>query len=204
MAFLYDNLVATLIATTVVLVLISVQMRATSANVAQVGRNGALGGAESFATWVEQDLEAMGRHISVSETVFSSPVRQSDSHSPTGEVLEGLTFYYRPDEGASKTTITYEIAEVDTQTVGGEKRTLYQLSRKKDGSTAGGSPVRLGYFDIRFLGRTAGVVTNPTANRSKIESIRAHFSIVSPIQNDETKLQEVHRMVVVPYTPAHD
>ena len=204
MAFLYDNLVATLIATTVVLVLISVQMRATSANVAQVGRSGALGGAESFATWVEQDLEAMGRHISVSETVFSSPVRQSDSHSPTGEALESLTFYYRTDEGSPKTTIPYEVTEVDTQTIGSEKRTLYQLSRSKNGTDVGGSPVRLGYFDVRCLDRTAGVVTNPAANRSKIEALRAHFSVVSPTQNDETKLQEVHRMVVVPYTPAHD
>ena len=204
MAFLYDNLVATLIATTVVLVLISVQMRATSANVAQVGRSGALGGAESFATWVEQDLEAMGRHISVSETVFSSPVRRANGNSPTGEVLEGLTFYYRTDEGSPKTTITYEVTEVDTQTIGSEKRTLYQLSRSKNGTDVGGSPVRLGYFDVRFLDQTAGVVTNPAANRSKIEALRAHFSVVSPIQNDETKLQEVHRMVVVPYTPAHN
>lgn len=202
MAFLYDNLVATLIATTVVLVLISVQMRATSANVAQVGRSGALGGAESFATWVEQDLEAMGRHVSVSGTVFSSPVRQANGNSPTGEVLEGLTFYYRTDESSPKTTITYEVTEVDTQTIGSEKRTLYQLSRSKSGTDAGGSPVTLGYFDVRFLNRTAGEVTNPAANRSKIEALRAHFSVVSPIQNDETKLQEVHRMVVVPYTPA--
>jgi hypothetical protein len=202
MAFIYDNLVATLIATTVVLILISVQMRATSANVAQVGRSAALGGGESFATWVEQDLEAMGRHVSVSETVFSSPVRQANGNSPTGEVLEDLTFYYRTDEGSPKTTITYEVTEVDTQTIGSEKRTLYQLSRSKNGTDAGGSPVTLGYFDVRFLNRTAGVVTNPTANRSKIEALRAHFSVVSPIQNDETKLQEVHRMVVVPYTPA--
>jgi hypothetical protein len=202
MAFLYDNLVATLIATTVVLVLISVQMRATSANVAQVGKSAALGGAETFATWVEQDLEAMGRHISVSETVFSSPARQPNGNSPTGEVLEGLTFYYQKTKGGPKTSVTYDLVETDTQTVEGEKRVLYQLSRSKDGIETGGSPVTLGYFDVRFLNRTAGEVTNPTANRSKIEAIRAHFSVVSPIQNDETKLEEVHRMVVVPYNPA--
>jgi len=202
MAFLYDNLVATLIATTVVLVLISVQMRATSANVAQVGKSAALGGAETFATWVEQDLEAMGRHISVSETVFSSPVRRANANSPTGEVLEGLTFYYQKTKGGPKTSVTYDLVEADTQTVEGEKRVLYQLSRSKDGIETGGSPVTLGYFDVRFLNRTAGEVTNPTANRGKIEAIRAHFSVVSPIQNDETKLEEVHRMVVVPYNPA--
>lgn len=204
MAFIYDNLVASLIATTVVLILISVQMRTTNANIAQVGRSGALGGAESFATWIEEDLEAMGQNISESDTVFSDPVRQSEDASPTGAVLKDLTFHYRRSIGGADTTVTYDLAEADTQMVGDEERVLYQLNRSKNGSDAGGSPVRLGYFDVRFVGPTAGEITNPTANRSKIEALRAHFSVVSPIQNDETTLREVHRMVAVPYTPAHD
>lgn len=202
MQFIYDNLIATLIATTVVLVLISIQMRATNANVAQIGRSAAMKGAETFATWIEQDLEAMGRHISESDTAFFSPVRQVNDDSPTGEVLEKLTFYYRESEGGPKKKITYEVVEADTQTVGVDKRVLYRLDRTKDGGDAGGGPVTLGYFDIHFVDRMAEEVTNPVSNRHKVEAIRASFSVVPPIQNDETKLQEVHRMVVVPYNPA--
>lgn len=197
MPFVYDNLIATVVGTTVLLILMSIQMRATRTSVAQSGRSMALKQTETLATWLEQDLEAMGRNLDDSETVFTVSERTSNENSPTGSTLieeEALTFNYR--DGGGDTTIKYAVVEADEQTVSGETRRLYELIR----SPNGGSSATLGYFDIRFIDENA----QTTTNEDEIRGIRVRFSVVSPFQNYETTLQEVHRMVVVPYTPALD
>jgi len=204
MPFLYDNMVATVIAMTVVLILISIQMRASSSNLARSGRNQALNEAKTMAAWIEEDLESMGKNIKKSETIFPALSRQASDHSPTGAVLQDLAFQYRATKSGPDTTVSYRVTDAFTKTVQGEDRTLYQLNRETDGSPTGGSGATLGYFDVHFLGPTAGRITSPNANRDKIEAVRAHFSVISPFQSDETTLHEVHRMVVVPYTPAQN
>jgi len=207
---LYDNLVATAVAGTVMLMLVSIQMRATSANVAQTGRYAALNQARTVATWVEEDLKAMGRNRDEGDSIFdivAASNRVENAHSPTGTVLRsssdpaGLTLYYESGAGTD-TTLTYELIEADTRTVDGTERTVYRLRRQKNGTVSGGSGAGLGYFDISFLDRNANRVSNPTANRESIRAIRAQFSVLPPVQNDETALSEIHRMVVVPYGPA--
>jgi hypothetical protein len=193
--FVYDNLIATVVGATVLLILASIQMRATKTSVAQSARSMALKEAETFATWMEQDLEAMGRNLEDDETVFTVHDRTPDEDSPTGYTLfddedEGqsdLTFSYR------ETTVEYDVVKEEKE-IDGKTRTLYQLNRIPDG----GSSSILGYFDIRFINGDA----QKTTNKDKIRAIRVHFSVVSPFQNDETAIHEVHRMVVVPYTPA--
>lgn len=202
MIFIYDNLTASILAATVVLILTSVQMRTTELRANQSFRNSALKQAKTFATWIEEDLESMGRHVDDGETVFAVEDRISNAQSPTDSTLKGLTFYYRNAEGGSKTTLDYEISATNTLSVDGTKRTLYELTRQKGGIKSGGSPATLGYFDLHFIGPTAERVSSPAANREKIEALRVHFSVVPSVQNDETTLHEIHRMVVVPYTPA--
>lgn len=207
---LYDNLVATAVAGTVMLMLVSIQMRATNANVAQTGRYAALNQAQTVATWVEEDLKAMGRNRDEGDPIFdivATGNRVENTNSPTGTVLRtssdpaGLTLYYESAAGTD-TTLTYELVEADTRTVDGTERTVYQLRRQKNGSVSGGSGAVLGYFDVHFLDRNANRVSNPAANRGAIRAIRAQFSVLPRFQNDETVLSEIHRMVVVPYAPA--
>ncbi len=191
MPFLYDNLTATVVGLTVLLILASLQMRMTKSSVTQAGRKAALNQAQTFATWLEDDLGRMGRNRGSGE-VFSIGGRSNQDASPTGKVLDDFTFHFEDDSG-SETTIEYSIAERET-----EARTLYDLTRNGgDGRTS-----RLGYFDIRFLDRNAQVVPNPESNEGRIQSVRVQFSVVAPFQNDQTDVREVHRMVVVPYTPA--
>lgn len=200
MPFLYDNLIATVVGMTVLFILASIQMRASTSSVAQSARSMSLKQAETLATWLEQDLEAMGRNLDDDETVFTGDGRVSNENSPTGATLSAedpLTFYYR-EEGDSTTTIEYNVVAADEKTVNGETRRLYELDRLEDGNSDGGSSATLGYFDVQFIDRNA----QQTDTESDIQGIRAHFSVVAPFQNNETTLHEVHRMVVVPYTPA--
>lgn len=205
MAFIYDNLTASVVSGMVILVLFSVQMRATNSSVAQTGRNVALNQARTFATWLEQDLQRMGRNIPEGDKVFTPPSREDMAASATGKTLstgdDVFAFYYRKIPGSSgKTPVTYDI-ESETRDVGGDPRTLFQLTRQVGGGDDGQSPPNLGYFDIQFVDGNAGLV-DPKKNPDRIQAIRVHFSIVPPFQNDETPLDEVHRMVVVPFTPA--
>ena len=71
MWFLNDNLIASLVSGTVILILFTIQMRATNMSVSESARNQALSQAETFATWLEEDLEAAGRNRGDSEPVFS-------------------------------------------------------------------------------------------------------------------------------------
>lgn len=203
MPFVYDNLIASVIGATVFLILISIQMRSTNANVAQTSRTVALKQAQTLATWLEEDLGQMGRNMD--STPFMPPERTDEEASPTGETGEtfdpekdsAFEFEYK-DENGNTTTVQYSVRESPESPVDvdGGPRTLYELER----NGSGGSAATLGYFDIRFLNDNAGVTTDPDA----IQSIRVHFSVVAPFRNDETTLHEVHRMIVVPYAPAQD
>jgi hypothetical protein len=203
MAFLYDNLTAVVVATTVLLILAALQLRASKLSTAASSQDAALTQSEEIATWMEEDLEAMGRHMAPSDTVFGGIVRTNDDGSPTDSVLTSLSFQYKDSAGGALRTVEYDVSAVETTTVEGEERTLYELSRTKDGAGAGQTPGMLGYIDIQFLDRTAAVIPKPVANDDNIEALRVHFSVVLPHRNDKTSLTEIHRMVAFPYTPAH-
>lgn len=204
MAFLYDNLTAVVVATTVLLVLASLQLRVTKLSTAASSHDAALTQSEQIATWMEEDLEAMGRHMAASDTVFGGITKAANDASPTDSVLTGLSFQYKDSAGGTTQTVEYDVSAAGTETVGGQQRSLYELSRTNDGASDGKTPGMLGYIDVQFLDRMAASVSNPVANEDKIEALRVHFSVILPYRNDKTSLTEVHRMVSVPYTPAQD
>lgn len=200
MQFLYDNLIATVIGMTVLLILIAIQLRATRANVAQTSRSIAFKHAETMATWLEEDLSQMGRNMD-NKPFELLTTREENEDSPTGDILQpddaaDFEFEYKDGVG-NQSTITYTMRSTDNS--------HYELERSRSNgggspTDAGGSPTELGYFDLEFIDENA----NPGANLDQIQAIRVHFSVVTPFQNDETTLQEIHRMVVVPYAPNQD
>lgn len=199
MPFIYDNLTATVIGTTAFLILISIQMRSTNTAVVQTGRSVALNQSETMATWLENDLESMGRNMDSDETIYENVERESSNASPTDSMMTGLTYYYE-SESNTPTKIEYDVGSKETRTIAGEKRTVYRLSREQNDGADGGTSVSLGYFDIQFVDEYA----EQTTVENDIQAIRVRFSVVPPFQNDRSTLNEVHRMVVVPYTPARE
>lgn len=203
MPFLYDNLIATAVSMTVLLLLVTIQLRATRSSTAQTARQVALSHAETMASWLEEDLESMGRNFD--DTPFqdptTSPARHVTDDAPTGASLAELTFFRRSLAGDT-TTIRYSVQETDSMTIKGKRRPVYQVTRRRNGTRDGGSAGDLGYFDIRFLGRNANPISDPVNNTEDIRAIRAQFSVVLFAQNREVTIAEVHRMIVVPYAPA--
>lgn len=203
MAFLYDNLIATAVSMTVLLLLVTIQLRATRSSTAQTARQAALGHAQTLATWMEEDLESMGRNVDGTpfEDPTASPPRYATEDSPTGATLAELTFFRRTLAGDT-TTVRYSVQETDSLTIRGKRRPVYELTRWQDGTENGGSAGDLGYFDVQFLDRYAARVPDPVNNTGEIRAIRVHFSVVLFAQNREVTIAEVHRMVVIPYAPA--
>lgn len=204
MTFLYDNLTAIVVATTVLLILASLQLRATELNTAASSQDAALTQSEEIATWMEEDLGAMGRHMASGDTVFTGITRTANEVSPTDSVLTGLSFTFRQNAGGPMQTVEYDVSTSDTETVEGEDRPLYRLARTKGGAGAGGTPEMLGYIDVQFLDRTAAAIPAPLANADQIEALRVHFSVILPYRNEKTGVKEVHRMMALPYTPAQE
>jgi len=208
MQFLYDNLTATVIALMTTLILLSIQGRATQNSVAETSRNRMEELTQTFATWLEKDVERMGENLDEGERVpFDDPV-YTEGDGGT-DITTEFTFYRdsttaSDDEQQYRIATRYQVSESGTRMVDGEEKTLYQLTRTKrrkelDGgswstwsSAQGVSPPALGYFKIDMLNQDATPVSNPDGNEAQVHSIRIRFSVVSPYQNEQTFPQATH------------
>lgn len=210
MQFLFDNLTASVIAGTVLLILASMQMRATQQRVAQTSQDIVQRQAGQLTTWLEEDLGQIGKNMSDDETAFEAPVHsdeewlteefvfEHEEFDSTGAVDTVRVRYLVESTGASREIYT-----------GGTTETieLYQLTREKKvvGETGwqakGGSGPALEYFDVDLLDRNAEPVSNPVSNEGAVRSVRVRFSLVAPYQNEELAFPASRTNVVVARYP---
>lgn len=215
MAFIYDNLVATVVSLTVVLILASIQMDATSMRASNNSRDVAITQAETFGAWMEEELSRVGRNLD--ENPITAFDTEEDERAPTGSVTKEFAFRYAAfDDGGNRTEqeVTYRLCdtgedqEVHTRD-GIVSRDLLQLRRRESGSekdpedlcdapssSDGDSPPALGYFHVQRLRASL----KPAPTQEQTELLRVKYSVIAPFQGEDTVLQEVHRSVVVPFT----
>jgi len=202
MLFIYDNLTAGLVMVSVALLLTTLQMRSMKKSVTKISRNVAKEQAQSFATWVEDDLEAMGENMDSGSSApfnveFETPV---DSAGVTTQFT-----FYRDSVVTVDSTVRvmtqYRLHKTGTKEIDEEEVDLYQVRRReKVGSGSwksdGGSAGTLGYFEIDMLNRDAQPIANPrtvaTADADTVRSTRVRFSVVAPFQNQQTSLRIIH------------
>lgn len=197
MPFIYDNLVATLIGMTVVLILASIQMEAMQANTARTSRNMVNTQAQQLANWLEEDLSRVGQNMSSDAVPYEEPTGPGGSDpdwSADWHTTE-FSFEYRDDTGTLK-NVKYELVKTsETAVIDGQDNVpLARLERSLDGS-ADGEATNLGYFKIDLLDEQR----QPGATGDGIELIRARFSVLSPFQNESTVPRRARRAVVVPF-----
>jgi hypothetical protein len=210
MPFLFDNLTATVIAMTVLLILASMQMRATQQRVAQASRDVAQSQAAQLTSWLEEDLGQIGKNMSGDDTAFEAPV-DSDQKWLTEE------FVFEYEEFSSTGTIDTVRVRYRVESTGSSREIyfgdstetvdLYRLTREKKvvGETGwqekGGSVPALEYFDVDLLDRNAEPVSNPVSNENAVRSVRVRFSLVAPYQNEELALPASRTNVVIARYP---
>jgi Tfp pilus assembly protein PilE len=201
MPFIYDNLIATLISMTVLLILASIQTQATQTNTARTSRNTVKAQAQQMATWMEEDLAEIGKNMNVTEAAFENPQNSTDWHTTQ------LTFKYESllaSGGTERVKVRYELEKTGTRTVDGTDEILFEVQRsQKVGddpwTSEGQSPGSLEYYEVNMLDKNGAPVPNPKANRDEVESFRIRFSVIAPFQSESTFPRRVRRSIVVPY-----
>jgi hypothetical protein len=198
MEFIYDNMVASIIAATVTLMLITIQLRATQKNVARASRNAVKEEAQTFATWLEKDLERIGGNVDPDKAAFN--FKGTNPHHP--DSLTKNFVFYRDSVASTGDTVRirtrYRVRKEGTSIVEGDTTNLYQLTRKKKIGSGSWSTVKglstptLEFFKIDMLNKDAERVLAPETNPEDVRSIRVRFSAVAPYRNQSTILPVTH------------
>ena len=214
MTLIYDNLISTVIAMTVILILASVQLRATKQDVAGTAHYVMKQSTKQLSSWLQEDLGKIGKNMS-SESVPVDAMVVADDES-TAEWLTKEFVFERDsiETGGNRVTVKvrYDVQKTGTRTIEGEERDVFQLTReRKVGSnsweSAGGSAAALEYFDVDMLDKNAEPVEDPVTKLQNdpdiVRSVRIRFSVVPPFQNDQLPVSASRtNTVVAQYLPA--
>jgi hypothetical protein len=204
---LLDNLTASVIATIVILILLSMQTRATQQRAVRMSQETAQRQSRRLTDWLEKDLERIGDNLSDDEIAFRKPKETADMIKFTFD--RGVI----QSDGTIDTVKTRYLVEPT-----GESRTVYAGDQKKEvelwrfvrktkqvGSgmgwqVDGGGISNLSYFDVDLLNGNAEAVENPVANESEVRSVRVRFSLVGPYRTrDIIPSMASSNVVVAPY-----
>lgn len=208
MPFIFDNLTASIIAATVLLIISSIQVRSGRQEVARTAQRLVQNRAQEATSWLEEDLGRIGQNMTSGQSAVGK--LEPYHEDPDGDREKWLTktFSFQRDSiapgggpggdsGGDRWRIEtrYRIGadgqiSFGGKTAGGNATPVYSLTRerrKKRVGSGGWSSWRqegriepLEYFDVDLLDRNA----RPTEVMSEVESIRIRFSVVAPFQND--------------------
>ena len=213
MTLIYDNLISTVIAMTVILILASVQLRATKQDVAGTAHYVMKQSTKQLSSWLQEDLGKIGKNMS-SESVPVDAMVVADDDSAEWLTKEFVFERDSIETGGNRVTVKvrYDVQKTGTRTIEGEERDVFQLTReRKVGSgnwePAGGSAATLEYFDVDMLDKNAEPVEDPVTKLQNdpdiVRSVRIRFSVVPPFQNDQLPVSASRtNTVVAQYLPA--
>lgn len=206
MPLIFDNLTASVIAATVVLILSSIQMRATQQRVAQTSQQIVQQRSRVATEWLEEDLERIGQNMTSGQDALDKP----ESYH------ENVKFVFRRDSVATgggiwRIETRFRVESQSTMSVGGEVKSVYDVVRERrrkelggggwsDDWTEGGRVESLEYFDVDLLDRNA----QETTTLGQVQSMRIRFSVVAPFQNEEMAFPASRTNVVVARYPLAD
>jgi hypothetical protein len=199
MIFIYDKLAATMIATAVLLMILSMQMRLNDANIEQTALYSVKRQSLDLGDWLQKDIGNAGSGVPINESYIEDYVVDAET-----ENTQRFSFRGKINAAdASPTQITYELAAADTLEVGGETEILYQLYRCVDSATCsaastaltGSSPPSITFFRIDLLDESGSAWT---AGTSSAYYLRIRFSMSSPWSTDDAHMRIAHWGTVLP------
>ncbi len=221
MQFIFDHLIATLVAAVLGLAMIAQQINSRQASMERQSVHQAKGQALAFAEWLEDDVVRLGARFG----------RDRDRFSTITEVIDGRSFtrrfnyyYYEgtvTTEIATRVEVLYELAEDDTRVVVTEGETpeddvtmqIYSISRSErrgqyntasnewiTGAPAWGptpeygSPHGLRHFHIQPRDSDSQPVGDDAADEA--DYVRLEFSVIPT-------LFPLHRARIIPENGLH-
>lgn len=212
MYFIYDNLTATLVGGTVILVLMAMQMNIVQMNVQQTVTYMTKKYSLDFADWLEDDLLAIGENLDPDDPKCdANPNAWGCWIIKNPDVEDGLTMRFvfafdsvRYDRGTHMTDTLHVIVKYELEEVSepGEED-LYQAVRyakmwrpwemkpatfTRTGSSAG----LLKQFTIEMRDRNGERVDDPAQHMEDIEQTYARFAMVPPFQSEDRDLRAMY------------
>lgn len=190
MYFLFDKLTATLVAASVLLVLVTIQKNMTESNIQQTISYTMKAQALNLGRWLQADLMTVGQNMD-DQTIYLGGVDSTDG--------AGVKFNFFYDDGSPQHVIYTVSATGDSSAVNDSTRVpLYELVRERGLVGAeveeGKSRPTLTSFQIVYLD-AAGA---PTLSNADARSIRVRFSAAVPIEVEGQYLRETHWATTVP------
>jgi hypothetical protein len=198
---------------TVILVLASMQLRATKQQVATTAHYVMKQRTTQLSSWLQEDLGKIGKNVKGDSVSVDTLIVPNDDSTAAWRTKRFVFERDSVETDGNRVTIKvrYDI-KTETQMVGGEERDVFQLTReRKVGSnsweSAGGSAAALEYFDVDLLNKDAVRVENPEqhleAVPDTVRSVRVRFSVLSPFQNTQLPVPASRtNTVVAQYLPA--
>lgn len=202
MQLIYDNLVSVLIASTVIMIVAVVQLRATQNGVEQVSTHAAKTKAINFGEWLEDDIVSLGKNISTDQGRFELPDTladgntgywefYSDSLLSAGSVVRHMTRYRLVNTGRRIVDDSVEVnlyqarrETVQVPVVGGVAAVPTEAEWIEDGM----SVATLSFFKVTLL-RSNG---EETEEEDEADFIRVRFAMVPEFDLDNNYLQEYY------------
>lgn len=190
MNVLLDNLTATIVAMSVLAMLVAMQYRAQEASVERTIAYSAKKQTIEFGKWIQDDIANVGAGVS-----FGSVSVQELTTNNSGNTS---LFRFRRKMNAvdaAPVDVTYQLVEKDTITVDGSAVYLFELQRRVDGTLNGASPPTVTRFRIEMLDENGMLTTAP----SEARQVRVRFSTAMPVSDDRNAyLREAHWGTTVP------
>jgi hypothetical protein len=210
MAPIFDHITATVLSVTVLLALLSTQMRVQQSGIEQVSAHAAKTKALALGTWLEDDITSLGANFGTDLMRFTAPVQNA-----LGETVEWT--FYSDSLGANDTRTRhltrYVVAAVDSIGEPGARRALYQLTRQtattpvsfgvaapvSEGawSEDGRSVATLSAFRIGLVERLGTDTVDP----ERADYIRVEFSVVPEFERHRGYLQELYWTTLLKVRP---
>ena len=202
MFFLYDNLVAAILGSAVLLILISINLRMLEMGREEVANYAAKRYGTDLAEWMEEDLLTLGRNIrreGGQQDLFKNPV---DSAGMTKSFTFFRNDYVDGSSDSVAVAIRYSLRYEGKGEVSGEEVNFYRVVR--DSSGLGGAPGTfvytgsavplVSYFKLDLLDRFVQPISDPVNHQKKVRNTRVRFSLVTPFQAKDTRLtlRKVH------------
>lgn len=163
MQFILDNLLASIVAGMVFLILAGVSVRSQLATVETVNHYGLKNQELNFIEMLKLDLHGVSAALSVNENPVDSSFKFMAFMSPTS---------------TTETEITYQRTKVGDR----DGVPLYQIKRMEDGYPAGRSMVTVTEWVIEARNHEGGSITDP----ENTGQIYVRFEAAAPWQEDET------------------
>lgn len=187
---LLDNLTATIVAMSVLAMLVAMQYRAQEASIERTIAYTAKKQTIEFGKWLQDDIANVGAGVS-----FGTVSVQELATNNSGNTSR---FRFRRKMNAADPNplvVSYDLVETDTITVDGSAVHLFKLERRVGGVLEGSSPSTVTQFRIDMLDEN-GILT---AAPSEARQVRVRFSTAMPYSGDRhTYLREAHWGTTVP------